>query len=132
MNGVDRQGTGLSARASFANGTAFTSNRTDANARVYTGPDRSLFASTVPFDGTQGTVGRSVFRGPNYSNMDLSIIKRIPITEKMRFTIRADFFNLFNTVNFGVPNSDVTQSNFGLSTTAAAARIIQFAGRFDF
>jgi hypothetical protein len=132
MNGVDRQGTGLSARASFANGTAFTSNRTDANARVYTGPDRSLFASTVPFDGTQGTVGRSVFRGPKYFNMDFSIIKRIPITERMRFTIRADFFNLFNNVNFGVPNSDVTQSNFGLSTTAAAARIIQFAGRFDF
>jgi hypothetical protein len=50
----------------------------------------------------------------------------------MRFTIRADFFNLFNNVNLGVPNSDVTQSNFGLSTTAAAARIIQFAGRFDF
>ena len=132
MNGVDRQGTGLSGRASFANGTSFDSNRTDANARVYTGPDRSLFASTVPFDGTQGTVGRSSFRGPGYTNMDLSIIKRFPINERMRFTIRADFFNLFNNVNLGVPNSDVTQSNFGLSTTAAAARIIQFAGRFDF
>jgi hypothetical protein len=64
--------------------------------------------------------------------MDLSVIKRIPINERMRFTIRADFFNLFNNVNLGVPNSDVTQSNFGLSTTAAAARIVQFAGRFDF
>jgi hypothetical protein len=50
----------------------------------------------------------------------------------MRFTLRADFFNLFNKVNLGIPNSDVSSSNFGLSTTAGAARIIQFAGRFDF
>ena len=64
--------------------------------------------------------------------MDLSVIKRFPITERMRFTLRADFFNLFNKVNLGIPNSDVTQGNFGLSTTAAPARIIQFAGRFDF
>jgi hypothetical protein len=133
MNGIDRQGTGLSSRASFANGTnAFESNRTDANSRVYTGPDRSLFASSVPGDGTQGTAGRGIFRGPKYANMDFSVIKRIPITERMRFTLRADFFNLFNKVNLGIPISDVTQGNFGLSTTAGAARIIQFAGRFDF
>jgi len=133
MNGVDRQGTGLSSRASYANGSnAYDSNLSDANSRVYTGPDRSLFASTVPRDGNQGTVGRSAFRGPNYMNMDFSVIKRIPINERMRFTIRADFFNLFNNVNLGIPNSDVTQNNFGLSTTAAPARIIQFAGRFDF
>jgi hypothetical protein len=133
QNGVDRQGTGLSSRASFANGSnAFTSNRTDANARVYTGPDRSLFASTVPLDGNQGTVGRSTFRGPKYANMDFSVIKRIPITERIRFTLRADFFNLFNKVNLGIPVSDVNNRNFGLSQTAGAARIIQFAGRFDF
>lgn len=132
MNGIDRQGTGLSARASYANGTSYASNLTDANSRVYTGPDRALFASTVPLDGNQGTVGRGAFRGPKFANMDFSVIKRIPITERMRFTLRADFFNLFNKVNLGIPNSDVTQSTFGLSTTAAPARIIQFAGRFDF
>ncbi|HEY8563535.1 MAG TPA: TonB-dependent receptor [Pyrinomonadaceae bacterium] len=132
MNGVDRQGTALSARASFADGNGYESNRTADNARVYTGPDRSLFASDVTLDGKQGTSGRGAFRGPNFYNMDFSVIKRIPITERVRFTLRADFFNLFNNVNLGVPNSDVTQSNFGLSTTAAPARIIQFAGRFDF
>jgi len=132
MNGVDRQGTGLSARASFANGNAFATNQTSANARVYTGPDRSLFASTVPLDGLQGTVGRSAFRGPRFANFDFSLIKRIPINERMRFTIRADFFNMFNKVNLAIPVSDVTSANFGLSTAAGPARIIQFAGRFDF
>lgn len=133
MNGVDRQGTGLSSRATFAGGSnAFATNQTAANARVYTGPDRSLFASTVPLDGNQGNVGRSIFRGPKFANFDFSLIKRIPITERMRFTLRADFFNMFNKVNLGIPVSDVTSANFGLSQTAGAARIIQFAGRFDF
>lgn len=133
MNGVDRQGTGLSSRATFGNGSNnYASNQNADNTRIYTGPDRSLFASSVTPDGQQGNVGRSVFRGPGYSNMDFSVIKRIPINERMRFTIRADFFNLFNRVNLGVPNSDVTLENFGLSTTALPARIVQFAGRFDF
>ncbi len=133
MNGVDRQGTGLSARASYANGNnAFATNQTSSNSRIYTGPDRSLFASSVPLDGNQGTVGRGAFRGPGYTNFDFSLIKRIPINERMRFTIRADFFNMFNKVNLGIPVSDVTSANFGLSTFAGSARIIQFAGRFDF
>jgi hypothetical protein len=50
----------------------------------------------------------------------------------MRFTIRADFFNIFNTVNLNTPVSDVVDPSFGLSTKAGDARIIQFAGRFDF
>ena len=50
----------------------------------------------------------------------------------MRLTIRADFFNMFNNVNLGVPVADVTLDSFGLSTFAGRPRIIQFAGRFDF
>ena len=135
QNGIDRQGTAMSARASYVGtgtGPAYTSTQTASNARTYTGPSRTLFATTVPLDGMQGTVGRSAFRGPNFSNTDFSLIKRFPINESMRFTIRADFFNLFNNVNLGTPISDVTSPNFGVSTSAAHARIIQFAGRFDF
>jgi len=135
QNAVDRTGTGLTSRASFVGpgtGPAYTSTQTADNARIYTGPSRTLFATTVPLDGSQGTAGRSVFRGPNFSKTDFSLIKRFPINESMRFTIRADFFNLFNNVNLGTPISDVTSPNFGVSTSAGRARIIQFAGRFDF
>lgn len=149
-NGVDTQGTGLSARATLnPRSDRLAPTLTADNARIYTGPDRSLFlgepcangdpadpGSTagctplgVPF---QGNVGRGAFRGPKFSKVDFSIIKRFPINESMRFTIRADFFNLFNTVNFNTPISDVLDSKFGLSTAAGPARIIQFAGRFDF
>jgi len=135
MGGVDRQGTGLTSRASFVGpgtGPAFSSTQTADNARIYTGPSRTLFATDVPLDGQQGTAGRSQFRGPNFSKTDFSLIKRFPINERMRFTIRADFFNLFNNVNLNTPVSDVTSLNFGVSTAAGRARVIQFAGRFDF
>jgi len=135
QNAVDRTGTGLTSRASFVGpgtGPAYTSTQTTDNARIYTGPSRTLFATTVPLDGTQGTAGRSQFRGPSFSKTDFSLIKRFPINESMRFTIRADFFNLFNNVNLATPISDVTSPNFGVSTSAGRARVIQFAVRFDF
>jgi hypothetical protein len=150
-NGVDTQGTGLSGRASFnTRDDRLSSNHTQANDRIYTGPDRALFLGPpcvsnnpnnpasipgctilggAPF---QGDVGRSTYRGPKFSKFDFSLIKRFPINEKMRFTLRADFFNLFNNVNLGVPITDVTDPAYGLSTAAGAARIVQFAGRFDF
>ena len=149
-NGVDTQGTGQSARATFnTRSDRLTPTLTADNARIYTGPDRSLFlgepcANGGPSDPNstagctplgvpyQGNVGRSTFRGPKFSKVDFSIIKRFPISESMRFTIRADFFNLFNTVNLNTPISDVLDPNFGVSTAAGSARIIQFAGRFDF
>jgi Carboxypeptidase regulatory-like domain/TonB-dependent Receptor Plug Domain len=133
LNGIDTQGTGLSSRARYAVGSnKFADNRNAGNDRIYTGPNRSLFAATVPADGKQGNVGRSAFRGPKFSKTDFSLIKRIPITEKMRFTVRADFFNLFNVVNLNTPISNVLDPDFGISTSAGAARIIQFVGRFDF
>jgi len=49
-----------------------------------------------------------------------------------KFTIRADFFNLFNRVNFGKPVNAISSSLFGQSTDAFRPRIIQFVGRFDF
>ena len=50
----------------------------------------------------------------------------------MRFTIRADIFNLFNRVNFGQPVNTINSANFGQSTTAGAGRLVQFVGRFEF
>lgn len=149
-NGVDTQGTGMSSRATYnVRSDRLASTLTPDNSRIYTGPDRSLFngelcnnndptdplsvsGCTILGDPVQGNVGRGAFRGPKFSKVDMSLIKRFPINERMKFTIRADFFNLFNVVNLNTPISDVTDPNFGVSTSAGAGRIIQFAGRFDF
>lgn len=151
FGGIDSAGTGLGQRADFAApGAGLTDLAAATNdPRTYTGPARSLFSNPCPANrtntsptscsaavgpavGRQGTVGRNQFYGPAFNKVDFSVIKRFPITENVRFTIRADFFNLFNTVNFGLPGNDINSSLFGQSTTAGAPRIIQFAGRFDF
>jgi hypothetical protein len=148
---TDSAGTGLGQRADFApNGqglsdlsTAVTSDST------YTGPARSLFRNPCPLNtvntsastcsdpvgpavGRLGTVGRNQFYGPGFNKVDFSMIKRIPVTENVHFTLRADFFNIFNHTNFGLPGNDINSGLFGQSITAGAPRILQFAGRIDF
>jgi len=148
---TDSAGTGLGQRADFAPdgqglsdlSTAVTSDST------YTGPARSLFRNPCPLNtvntspstcsdpvgpavGRLGTVGRNQFYGPGFNKVDFSMIKRIPVTENVHFTLRADFFNIFNHTNFGLPGNDINSGLFGQSITAGAPRILQFAGRIDF
>jgi len=47
-----------------------------------------------------GPVSRNKFPGPNFKDVDLSVIKNIPITERFKLQLRADMFNMFNRVNF--------------------------------
>lgn len=139
---VDSAGSGLSQRADFAspgNPNNIAASTLPPNPRVQTGPDRTLFANPIPPTGAaptlgrQGAVGRNQFYGPDFQRTDFSVIKRIPFTERYKFTIRADFFNIFNRVNFGVPDGIITNNTFGRSTfTVSIPRTIQFAGRFEF
>ncbi len=46
-----------------------------------------------------GNVSRNKYYGPGYGDLDLSFIKNIPITERVKIQLRADFFNLFNRIN---------------------------------
>jgi Carboxypeptidase regulatory-like domain/TonB dependent receptor len=72
---------------------------------------------------------------PTY-NENISAIKRFKIWESANFEFRADFFNAFNRVIFGVPDmnySDVATGGFGkVSSQANSPRVIQFGGRIDF
>lgn len=98
----------------------------------------------LPFTGP-GTLSRNTTRDPNEYNMDLSVAKVIPIREKLRFTVRAEAFNVLNTVNLNGSNTGLTvitdptsgravwnSPGFGLITGAKSARFMQFVARFDF
>ena len=52
-----------------------------------------------------GTAPRSVLRGPGVSNIDLSLTKAFPISERFRTEFRGEFFNLFNHASFNAPGS---------------------------
>jgi hypothetical protein len=67
-------------------------------------------------------------------NVDFSIIKRTQITEKLASEFRAEFFNLLNRANFGLPNAHVfTGPTAGqITTLSTPPRQIQFAFRLSF
>jgi hypothetical protein len=55
---------------------------------------------------------------PGVKKWDLTAIKSISITEKIRMRIEAQFFNVWNTPQFGPPNTTVTSADFGMITGA--------------
>jgi len=88
---------------------------------------------TGPHSGRFGTLGRNTFRGPAFHDFDFALIKDTPFghrgnAEFGTLEFRAEFFNIFNIVNFGLPSNIVTGSGFGIiSKTAGTSRQIQFS-----
>ena len=82
-----------------------------------------------------GTVGtRGIIRGFGSLNTDLSVSKYFRLRkEGYRIQLRAEAFNAFNHVNFNSPSLNIASpTSFGEVTGSAAARVMQFAGRFEF
>ena len=98
-----------------------------------------------------GNVGRNVLRGPGQTNVDFSVLKRFPFGESRNIEFRAEFFNLFNHVNFANPisNLNAVQSSGGslnqntgrildpgdfgrIVSTSNNPRLIQFALKLSF
>ncbi len=60
-----------------------------------------------------GNLGRNVLRGDGIGKLDLSISKSVRLlSERHLLQFRADFFNLTNTRNFGIPEAGITNSGF--------------------
>lgn len=63
-----------------------------------------------------GNLGRNVLRGPGFKNFDIGMFKNFIFNERIRLQYRAEFFNLFNMVNFSNPGGSFGTPNFGRST----------------
>ncbi len=85
-------------------------------------------------------IGRNTFRGPNYFNVDLSLVKRtyLPFVKEGAFVdLRANFFNAFNMLNlenfaFGGAGTIIEDSTFGRSPRGLAGRVVELQARFSF
>jgi len=84
--------------------------------------------------GTFGNEVRNQLRGPHYTSFDMTLQRQIKLGDKYAATLRWDVFNLFNNVNFGLPNRDLAGgASFGtISSLAGDARVMQLAVRFTF
>jgi hypothetical protein len=74
-------------------------------------------AFSIPASGTFGNLGRNAFRAPRISQLDLALAKDVSVTERVKLRFRADVFNVFNRAQYGAPNTDFSQVNFGTITT---------------
>jgi len=91
------------------------------------------FAS--PATGELGNITRTPISGPDFVNTDFSVIKQFTLPwENMGLNFRAEFFNLFNHAQFGLPAADINApSQFGqVSSTVNNPRLIQFGLKLTF
>ena len=93
----------------------------------------NAFLAPPPNSGFYGNLGRDTLIGPALATWDFSVLKDIPLHERMRLQFRAEFFNILNHTNFNTPNA-VTFTPTGVSPTAGVitststtSRQIQFA-----
>ena len=86
-----------------------------------------------PLAGEVGTLELLGFDGPSQFLMDLAIAKRLRLRERFGLQIRADVFNVFNTVNFFVGDYDINSASFGrINSTNTDPRLVQLVVKLDF
>lgn len=90
----------------------------------------SAFAIAPVF--TLGNATRNPVTGPSYRNVDVALIRRVPIRAGTAVELRAEVFNLFNTPNLGAPNGVAGSAAFGTITTALDPRVGQLAVKLLF
>ena len=79
-----------------------------------------------------GTSSRNPIRGPGYRNLDMAVVRRVPLPRQTALELRAEVFNATNTPPLGAPNTTVGSAAFGTITTAGDPRVIQVAAKFLF
>jgi len=112
-----------------------------ASAPCVTWLNRNAFANPAP--GTYGNMAFGTVRGPKLWEWDQSIYRDFRIAEAQTLQVRAEAFNVTNSVRFAPPNVNLTNGLFGnittdYSTTGSAVltgsggRIVQFAMKYVF
>src|SRR5262249_57889175 len=101
------------------------------NPTVYRLFDISAFKTPAQF--TYGNSGRNILYGPGRVNFDFSLFKQFRVTEILNLQFRTEFFNLFNTPQFDLPNAAIGASNAGTITgVVGSPRQIQFGLKLVF
>ena len=97
-------------------------------------PDRwfNTAAFTTPTFGSFGNAPRNLLEGPGYQNVNLAFLKHVNLSEQTRLQLRLEAFNLFNHVNFNLPDAFLGSPTFGRVTSADSPRRCQFGVRLIF
>jgi len=88
----------------------------------------------APPAGQLGSASRVPVVGPDFWNSDFSLIKQFALPRQdMGLNFRAEFFNLFNHPQFGMPINDINEAGFGaVNSTVNNPRLVQLALKLTF
>ena len=122
-------------RADYTGADIYLDERINPTTGVVQWIDPAAFASAP--ESRAGNSTRGQVRGPSYYVWDVSLRKQFRLAGDVQMQIQADFFNLFNRVNWGNPNNSQTPnlSNAGFGTITSITgqpRNIQLGARIMF
>jgi hypothetical protein len=131
-------------RSNLSEGTSSTLSRESAAGSFFV-LNKAAFATPGSAQdpvGSYGNVGRNSIRGPHFVNLDLSLVRRFKLNERVNMQLRIEGFNVLNHTNFvgayapsglyagqsyGTLSQNLGAANFGQITGAYDPRIFQFA-----
>jgi hypothetical protein len=115
LTGQDNSGTAEGEDRASITGPALNSSRSVQQHSFAQYLNQSSFV--VPAAATYGNLGRNQVIGPGFGDVDLSLIKNIPLyKERVRAQFRVEMFNIFNRTNLAQPLNNLGYgSSFGAS-----------------
>jgi hypothetical protein len=147
LNGITTLRTGMPYNPTLANpaaalGTAAVQQwRPDRIAKgTVDKPDPERWFDTGAFvrpcEGTVcrlGNSGANILTSGGAVNTDFGLSKYFAVTERVRFQLRGEAFNVFNTPAFARPNSNLNSPDVGkVRGTVSQPRVFQYALRLEF
>jgi hypothetical protein len=100
--------------------------KTDANGKFVSSQIKpGIFAAPAP--GFFGNFPLNSLNGPQYFNIDASLVKRMPVSERVKLELKTTFINILNHPNFVYNGNDFDSTSFGRITGQSGnQRIIHF------
>lgn len=141
-----KYGLQLSGSFHYGSGQAYQTS-VGANPFGWTPTANRIFASTLKVYAPSSSISPSGLAGYNLlardslygtpiARLDMRLTKTFTVKDRFRFIPIVEAFNLFNHSNYGAFNTVASVASFGAparnTDLAYAARMLQFAGRFEF
>ena len=83
-----------------------------------------------PAPGSFGNFPMNSLNGPRYFNIDGSLVKRLAITETVKFELKTTFINILNNPNFSYNGQNFDSTSFGrITATSGSPRVIHFTAK---
>ena len=106
----NRIGCGEAGVPAYVNYAASSSSCTSTPSTLFANP--AYPTGSTPFE-RFGALGRDVFHGPQFVQMDASMSKNFRITERINLKFSAQFQNILNHPSFDCVDSSVSSATFG-------------------